>query len=160
MVQLLLGDRDREFSCTTNEFSRFIINASMCNGDTSSLSVRSPPSVDLSRVRNNDIVCDSNDSRVLLHPANRFLTALISKVLRDIAVTIPLETLLHESSRRIVLSRRLVSTIRHNIGGRFLARTTRGTLSDIGDRLATSWTSKLLKKSIVKILDVQNSEGP
>ena len=106
-----------------------------------------PETQDRSRVRVNDVVCDTRDAATQLHPANRYLTSLIIDILSNHETGASPLRIVNDRNERFRLARELVRIIKENYDGRFLARTTRGTLKEMSNELAMRWTSGALRRS-------------
>ena len=104
------------------------------------------------RVQREDVVCDRNDPRCAVHYGNQMFALLVStritaaENLRDLLVP----------SERVPVARDIVGEIR-NSGGRFLARTKKGTLKDIDNELAIRWASLCIRRAVESsINDIEN----
>ena len=95
---------------------------------------------------------DRNDPRCAFHYGNQTFALLVSTRitaadnLRDLLVP----------SERVPVARDIVGEIR-NSGGRFLARTKKGTLKDIDNELAIRWASLCIRRAVESsINDIEN----
>lgn len=107
------------------------------------------------RVQPEDVVCDRRDPRCALHRGNQEFAVLLARQInanestRDLLVT----------EERLPLATNIVQEIRTN-GGRFLGRTKRGTLKDVGDELAVRWTSLAIRRAVENSRDGSVWDGP
>jgi len=121
-------------------------NCGRLEQDASSTDATAPrllsgPDPDMRRVQAFDIFCDRNDESAPGHYGNRKLGLVVSTCTKRYSN-------LHIPKERAKVARIIVQTVRNcEPGGRFLAKTKRGTWKDIGDRLAVRWVGLVIKKA-------------
>ena len=111
--------------------------------------LNSTPAYNPRKVHLWDVMCDRKDPRCPGHFGNRRFSIIVCMYMSK-------DYNLKDVTVRVRIARSIILTVRNgDPGGRFLARTTRGTWKEIDDTLAIKWISLILK-----VADQKTDEDP
>ena len=99
---------------------------------------------DPASVNHRDVVCNTRDERCAQHLGNRYLAVLVAEAFAQREDG--LEGLRDDVQLRRSIAGSITRNI-HDMGGRFLGKTVRGTYKQLGESLSIRWVSHIISRA-------------